>query len=73
MPRGKPYSTEDDALILRADRPRAAHIADAARLLDRTPDAIRKRAQRLRGGGGVAGSQDNDGAQARRDEAEAGA
>lgn len=50
MPRGRSYTAAEDALILKADRPRAAHIADAARALGRSPAALRKRAQRLRGG-----------------------
>ena len=65
MPRGRLYTQAEDALILRADRPRKAHIADAARAINRTPSAIRRRAQRLRLSGRAAAdaeSRDDGGA-----------
>ena len=71
MPKGRLYTEAEHWAILRADRPRKAHIEDCAAVLGRSVAAVRRRGQRLwasrahfgridagsrdKGGGGVAG------------------
>ena len=47
MPRGRPYSHQDDLAIIEAFTPRAERIEAVARDLGRTPAAVTKRYYRL--------------------------
>ena len=47
MPRGRPYSHQDDLAIIEAFTPRAERVETVARNLDRTPAAVTKRYYRL--------------------------
>ena len=51
MPKGRLYTEAEDWAILRADRPRKAHIEDCAAVLGRSFAAVRRRGQRLRASG----------------------
>lgn len=43
MPKGRLYTEAEDWAILRADRPRKAHIEDCAAVLGRSVAAVRRR------------------------------
>ena len=47
MPRGRPYSQQDDFAIIEAFTPRAERIEAIARDLGRTPAAVTRRYYRL--------------------------
>ena len=55
MLRGPSYTEAEDRAILRADRPRKAHIADCAAVLGRSFGSVLRRGQRLRAAGAVHG------------------
>ena len=57
MLRGPPYTPAEDADILATLSPTPVRMAALRERTGRTPAALRKRYQRLRGGGGDGGGQ----------------